>query len=77
MTTTFRTSCLRAKRRPSIRAWYSAKLWVPWSKRLTRSYSEPSLNLTMQAAVTGPGLWPPPSKWMVAFFTLGAFSPTA
>jgi hypothetical protein len=41
-------------------------VWVPWSKRLTAWTTEPSLNSTMQAAVTGPGRCPPPSKWMVA-----------
>ena len=55
-----------ARRRPSISAWYSAMLWVPSSKHLTAWTKEPSLNSTMHAAVTGPGLCPPPSKWMVA-----------
>jgi hypothetical protein len=37
---------------------------------------EPSLSSTVQAAVTGPGLCPPPSKWIVArFICLGSILP--
>jgi hypothetical protein len=40
----------------------------PLVDRLTSSLNEPSLSWTVQAAVTGPGLSPPPSKWMIASF---------
>ena len=62
LTITCRSPCLSATRRPSIRACHSAVLWVPRSHRLTSSSKEPSLSWTVQAAVTGPGLCPPPSK---------------
>ena len=48
----------------------------PLVETLDASSKEPSLSSTAQAAVTGPGLCPPPSKWMVAdFIASGAFSP--
>lgn len=73
-----RSPCLSARRRPRISAFHSAVLWVPWSNRSTSLSKEPSLSSTVQAAVTGPGLCPPPSKWMVAsLITLGAFCLTA
>jgi hypothetical protein len=48
----------------------------PVVKPLDVLVKEPSLSSTVQAAVTGPGLCPPPSKWIVArFICLGSILP--